>query len=99
MVLGLELLDRVRLVFRLWPVGERERRDGVAQPGQGVNRKRPHLGDAGQGVNRQRPHLGDRAKNRQRPHLGGRGKAIGVRGCMSTWIVCRSARPCSRVLW
>jgi hypothetical protein len=34
----------------------------LRNPGQGVNRQRPHLGDTGQGVNRQRPHLGDPGK-------------------------------------
>jgi hypothetical protein len=31
----------------------------LGNPGQGVNRQRPHLGNPGQGVNRQRPHLGN----------------------------------------
>ena len=41
--------------------GVMQRREAaeVRNPGQGVNRKLPHLGDPGQGVNRQLPHLGD----------------------------------------
>jgi hypothetical protein len=34
----------------------------LRNPGQGVNRKLPHLGNPGQGVNRQLPHLGDPGK-------------------------------------
>jgi len=43
----------------------------LRNPGQGVNRQRPHLGNPGQGVNRQLPHLGNPGQgvNRQRPIL------------------------------
>lgn len=43
----------------------------LRNPGQGVNRKRPHLGNPGQGVNRQLPHLRNPGQgvNRQRPHI------------------------------
>jgi hypothetical protein len=34
----------------------------LRNPGQGVNRKLPHLGDPGKGVNRKLPHLGDPGK-------------------------------------
>ena len=36
----------------------------LGNPGQGVNRKRPHLRNPGQGVNRKRPHLGNPGKER-----------------------------------
>ena len=53
----------------------------LRNPGQGVNRKLPHLRNPGQGVNRQLPHLGDPGKgvNRQLPHLGNPGKACDLR--------------------
>lgn len=34
----------------------------LRDPGQGVNRQRPHLSNPGKGVNRQRPHLGNPGK-------------------------------------
>ena len=37
----------------------------LRNPGQGVNRKLPHLGNPGQGVNRQLPHLGDPGKEHE----------------------------------
>ena len=64
----------------------------LRNPGQGVNRKRPHLGNPGQGVNRQRPHLGDpgRGVNRQLPHLGDHGQASTANGecaVRSEWLI------------
>ena len=48
----------------------------LRNPGQGVNRKLPHLGDPGKGVNRQLPHLRNPGQgvNRKLPHLGDPGK-------------------------
>ena len=41
----------------------------LRNPGQGVNRKLPHLGDPGQGVNRQLPHLGNPGQGVNRKRL------------------------------
>ncbi len=62
----------------------------LRNPGQGVNRKLPHLGNPGQGVNRKLPHLGPgQGVNRQLPHLGNPGKASTGNGecaARSEWL-------------
>jgi hypothetical protein len=66
------------MVLRNPGQGVNRQRPHLGNPGQGVNRQRPHLGDPGQGVNRQLPHLGDPGQgvNRQLPHLGDPGKGV-----------------------
>ena len=62
MGLGASLLDWLGMVQRKRPLGCWGGRLDERNPGQGVNRKLPHLRNPGQGVNRQLPHLPTPAK-------------------------------------